>query len=94
VRSISTISSHNQEQEDYYTNDESFGDDEVIYGTPETESSSSKMTQAIWHGKGASTLGLEGCIQRQDFRQVFYGYQPGTEERIRGERSNKIPKSG
>ncbi|MBW4638844.1 MAG: relaxase domain-containing protein [Gloeocapsa sp. UFS-A4-WI-NPMV-4B04] len=88
MRSISTISSHNQEQEDYYTNDESLGDDEVNYSS----SSSSKMTQAIWHGKGASTLGLEGCVQRQDFRQMFYGYQPGTEERIRGERSNKNTK--
>lgn len=92
MRSISTISSHNQEQEDYYTNDESLGDDEVAYGIPEAESSSQKMTQAVWHGKGASTLGLEGCIQRQDFRQVFYGYQPGTEERIRGERSNRNTK--
>lgn len=92
MRSISTISSHNQEQEDYYTNDESLGDDEVNYGIPEAESSSQKMTQAVWHGKGASTLGLEGCVQRQDFKQVFYGYQPGTEKRIRGERSNRNTK--
>lgn len=93
MRSISTISSQNQEKEDYYTNDESLGDEQADYSTtPKTKSSSSKMTQAVWHGRGASTLGLEGDVQRKDFRQVFYGYQPGIEERIRGERPHRNTK--
>lgn len=93
MRSINTISSKNQEKEDYYTNDESLGDDLAYDSTSKTKSSSKKMTQAVWHGRGASTLGLEGYVQRKDFRQVFYGYQPGIEERIRGNALTEIPRS-
>lgn len=92
MRSINTISSQNQEKEDYYINDESLSDEEVDRSTLETKSAVQRMTQAVWHGKGASTLGLEGDVQRKDFKQLFYGYQPGTEERIRGERSNRDTK--
>jgi len=92
VRSINTISSDNQEKEDYYTNDESLGSGEDYYSKSETKSSVKKMTQAVWHGKGAYSLGLKGYAQQKDFKQVFYGYKPETKERIRGERPDKNTK--
>jgi conjugative relaxase-like TrwC/TraI family protein len=93
VKSMNTISSGDQEKEEYYTEDESLRDEqEEYYGKAETKSSSKKMTQAVWHGKGAYALGLEGHIDRSDFKQVFYGYKPGTEERIRCDRPVKANK--
>ncbi|MGB8699067.1 MAG: MobF family relaxase, partial [Thermosynechococcaceae cyanobacterium] len=93
MRSLSTIALGNREKEDYYTEDESLKDSqEAYYAEGETPSASKTMTQAIWHGNGAKSLGLEGDVARSDFKTVFYGHQPVTEQRIRGERPDKNKK--
>uniref|UniRef100_B8HZ01 Conjugative relaxase domain protein n=1 Tax=Cyanothece sp. (strain PCC 7425 / ATCC 29141) TaxID=395961 RepID=B8HZ01_CYAP4 len=92
MRSLHTITSGHQEKEDYYTQDESLCDGQADYygqsAQSTTESSVQSLTQALWYGKGAARLGLVGIVQRQDFQSVFYGDQPGGQERIRGERPN------
>jgi conjugative relaxase-like TrwC/TraI family protein len=56
------------------------------YAEAETQSGTARLTQAIWFGDSAQTLGLEGRAFRSDFAQLFHGYQPGRSQRIRGER--------
>jgi TrwC relaxase len=90
--SINTIKSGVREKEEYYTEDESLEtklDPKQIeyYSERETQSEIRSLTQAIWHGKGAKQLGLEGNVLKKDFKDLFYGIKPGTEERIRGEKA-------
>jgi conjugative relaxase-like TrwC/TraI family protein len=58
------------------------------YSTSETHSEFRYLTQAVWHGKGAFQLGLEGNVLKEDFKDLFYGFKPGTRERIRGSKPN------
>ena len=78
---INPVQSGIQEQEEYYTEDES------LAKSKEESASKSKnaiLTQAVAYGKGASELGLSGQLSQSDFKSLFYGFKPGTQERIRG----------
>ncbi len=70
-----------KEKEEYYTEDESLAKSKEEAAT---QSSTATLTQAVAYGKGASSLGLEGNLTQQDFKSLFYGFQPGEIERIRG----------
>ncbi|WP_250126317.1 MobF family relaxase [Chroococcidiopsis sp. CCMEE 29] len=91
--SINTINSGIQEKEKYYTEDESLEteseqEQSEYYTEAETQSETRKLTQAVWHGKGAENQGLEGNVKKEDFKEVFYGFKPGSQERIRGKKPN------
>ncbi len=81
---INTICSGIKENEEYYTEDESLAKSKQE--AAEAKSSTSTQTQAVAYGKGAKQLGLQGNLTQQDFKSLFYGFQPGSEnqERIRG----------
>jgi conjugative relaxase-like TrwC/TraI family protein len=99
MRSIHTIKSGDQGKKDYYTKDESLkqgkgqGKDSSqskgqknYYSDGEAKSESEEMTQAVWFGKDAERLNLIGHGLQSDFEQIFDGYIPGTNDRIRGEK--------
>ncbi|MGB8702245.1 MAG: MobF family relaxase, partial [Thermosynechococcaceae cyanobacterium] len=89
MRSIHTIKSGNSAKKDYYTQDESLNqsqDPKTYYSTGEAKSKSATMTQAIWFGKDAERLNLNGHGLQSDFEQIFDGFIPGTQDRIRGEK--------
>ncbi|MES1026211.1 MobF family relaxase [Gloeocapsa sp. BRSZ] len=94
--SISTINSGTREQEEYYSEDESLSESEdeaddlqdEYYSEAETRRCSQELIQAVWHGRGAKKLGLEGKVDKEVFKDVFYGFKPGREEQIRGEKPN------
>jgi conjugative relaxase-like TrwC/TraI family protein len=90
--SINTIKSGIREKEEYYTEDELLHTEnkspENYYSTGETQSQTKRLTQAVWYGKGAKQQGLEEHIQKQDFKHLFHGFKPGTDERIRAEKPN------
>jgi conjugative relaxase-like TrwC/TraI family protein len=96
MRSIHTIKSGDQGKKDYYTKDESLkqGKDQGknssqgkgqknYYSDGEAKSESEEMTQAVWFGKDAERLNLRGHGLQSDFEQIFDGYIPGTNDRIR-----------
>jgi conjugative relaxase-like TrwC/TraI family protein len=96
LRSIHTIKSGDQGKKDYYTKDESLkqGKDQGkdssqgkgqknYYSDGEAKSESEEMTQAVWFGKDAERLNLRGHGLQSDFEQIFDGYIPGTNDRIR-----------
>ena len=98
--SINTIKSGVKEKEEYYTKDESLSQSKDKYYGKKQENNKTqeqkrsnpkidKFTTAIFYGKGATKLGLEGAITKEEFKSLFYGYKPGTEERIRNNRPNK-----
>ncbi len=89
MRSIHTIKSGNREKKDYYTKDESLKqskdkDQKAYYGKGEGEVQG--KTQAIWFGKDAARLNLRGHAEQSDFEQIYDGFIPGTQDRIRGEK--------
>jgi conjugative relaxase-like TrwC/TraI family protein len=89
MRSIHTIKSGNREKKDYYTKDESLKqskdkDQKAYYGKGEGEVQG--KTEAIWFGKDAARLNLRGHAQQSDFEQIYDGFIPGTQDRIRGEK--------
>jgi conjugative relaxase-like TrwC/TraI family protein len=89
MRSIHTIKSGNREKKDYYTKDESLKqskdkDQKAYYGKGEGEVQG--KTQAIWFGKDAARLNLKGHAEQADFEQIYDGFIPGTQDRIRGEK--------
>ena len=97
--SIHTIKSGVREKENYYTQDESLSQSkDKYYAQQQSEnkqeeqeldnSYDSSLTTAQFYGKGAAKLGLEGAVSQEEFKSLFYGYKPGTEERIRGQRQN------
>lgn len=91
--SVNTIKSGVKNKEEYYTEDESLSTESELeqaeyYSKAETHSQTQNLTQAVWYGKGAARLGLEGKVNKEDFRDLFYGCKPGGTERIRGEKSN------
>jgi conjugative relaxase-like TrwC/TraI family protein len=91
--STNTIKSGVREKEEYYTEDESLETESEqeqfeYYSEAETQSETRKLTQAVWHGKGAQKQGLEGNVKKEDFKEVFYGFKLGSQERIRGEKPN------
>ena len=93
---IRTIKSECREKEEYYTQDESLSPSKDKYhveeqkkGQEPSNSFPHKLTTAIFHGKGAAKLGLKGAVTQEEFKSLFYGYQPGTKERIRNNRPNK-----
>jgi conjugative relaxase-like TrwC/TraI family protein len=89
MRSIHTIKSGNLGKKNYYTKDESLGNAQKSYyanGVTQGQSHSAAMTQAIWFGADAERLNLKGHAQQSDFVQIFDGYIPGTNQRIRGEK--------
>lgn len=92
--SINTIKSGVRKKEAYYTEDESLkskSQDEAqakYYSDAETQSETERLTQAVWHGKGAKKHGLVGQVKQEDFKGLFYGFKPGGSERIRAEKPN------
>jgi conjugative relaxase-like TrwC/TraI family protein len=99
LRSIHTIKSGDQGKKDYYTKDESLkqGKDQGkdssqskgqknYYSDGGAKSESEEKTQAVWFGKDAERLNLRGHAEQSDFEQIFDGYIPGTNDRIRGEK--------
>jgi conjugative relaxase-like TrwC/TraI family protein len=86
MRSIHTIKSGNAAKKDYYTKDESLKkskDQKKYYGKGESESESEEWTQAVWFGKDAERLNLKGHGVMSDWEQIFDGYIPDTQQRIR-----------
>lgn len=79
---ITTIKSGIREKEEYYTQDESL-EQQPLQQQNQPLNRNNKLTQAVWYGQGASELGLSGPIQQEDFKSVFYGFQPNADETIR-----------
>ncbi len=79
---VTTIKSGIREKEEYYTQDESLEQQESQQQN-QTLNKNDKLTQAVWYGQGASELGLSGSVQQDDFKSVFYGFQPNSNETIR-----------
>ena len=79
---ITTIKSGIREKEEYYTQDESLEQLESPQQN-QTLNRNDKLTQAVWHGQGAYELGLSGSVQQEDFKSVFYGFQPNSDETLR-----------
>jgi conjugative relaxase-like TrwC/TraI family protein len=95
MRSIHTIKSGDQGKKDYYTKDESLKqgkdssqgkDQKAYYIKGERKSDFEEMTKALWFGKNAERLNLRGHGLQSDWEQIFDGYIPGTNDRIRGEK--------
>ncbi|MGK7934421.1 MAG: MobF family relaxase [Xenococcaceae cyanobacterium] len=95
--SINTVTSGIREKEEYYTEDESLAKSKDEYytesqsvsksqETTKTQNAKAKLTQAVAYGKGAAELGLEGNFTSYDFKSLFYGFKPNSQERIRGYR--------
>jgi conjugative relaxase-like TrwC/TraI family protein len=89
MRSIHTIKSGNREKKDYYTKDESLKqskdkDQKAYYGKGEGEVQG--KTEAVWFGKDAARLNLRGHAEQADFEQIYDGFIPSTQDRIRGEK--------
>ncbi len=83
--SINTVTSGIREKEEYYTEDESLASSQESVTSYEKKK---QITSAISYGKGATELGLELNLTQDDFKSLFYGFKPGTQERIRGEKTN------
>jgi conjugative relaxase-like TrwC/TraI family protein len=90
MRSIHTAKEGNKAKRDYYTEDKSLGKGgsgkKTYYGKGEAKSIDAEMTEAVWFGKDAERLNLVGHVQQSDFEQIYDGYIPGTQERIRFEK--------
>lgn len=97
---IRTVKSGVREKEEYYTQDESLSQSRDEHYAAEQKQNRSqshsphnsinnKLTTAIYHGLGATKLGLKGAVTKEEFKSLFYGYKPGTTERIRGKRQNQ-----
>ena len=95
--SINTVTSGIREKEEYYTEDESLAKSKDEYYTEsqsvgksqaktKTKNQRDKLTQAVVYGKGAAELGLSGNFTKEDFKSLFYGFKPNSQERIRGYR--------
>ena len=89
VRTIHTITTESEDKEKYYEEDESLVDaQERYYAEAETLSEVDRMTRAVWAGSQAEGEGLQGHIDREDFKSVFKGTLPRSTQRIRGDRPN------
>jgi conjugative relaxase-like TrwC/TraI family protein len=89
MRSIHTIKSGNKAKKDYYTKDESLKkskDQKDYYGKSGTQSETEEMNQAVWFGKAAERIKLKGHGVQSDWEQIFDGYIPDTQQRIRFEK--------
>jgi conjugative relaxase-like TrwC/TraI family protein len=90
MRSIHTAKEGNKAKRDYYTKDKSLGQGDsgkkAYYGKGEAKSLDAEMTEAVWFGKDAKRLNLVGYAQQSDFEQIYDGFIPGTNERIRFEK--------
>lgn len=89
---ITTIKSGIREKEEYYTQDESLEQDHQL--GLETFGVNPKLTQAIWSGQGAEELGLSGPVRQEDFKNLFYGFKPNSEETIRRKNAHHIERLG
>jgi conjugative relaxase-like TrwC/TraI family protein len=88
MRTIHTVTTGSEDKEKYYEEDESLVDtQERYYGEVETLSKIEQMTKAVW-GKTQGEEKREGYIEREDFKTIFKGTLPGTNQRIRGEKPN------
>ena len=83
--SINTVTSGIREKEEYYTRDESLA---LSQESVTSYDKKKQITSAVAYGKGATELGLEKNLTQDDFKSLFYGFKPGTQERIRGEKTN------
>jgi hypothetical protein len=83
VRSIQTIKAGSQAQKHYYTQDATILPDT---DPDAVETAEWELTHAQWVGRDAARLGLTGDAQQADVEQIFDGYIPGTNARIRQER--------
>jgi conjugative relaxase-like TrwC/TraI family protein len=87
MRSIRTVKEGNKAKRDYYTKDKSLGTGQKgYYAKGEGKSQLEEMNESVWFGKDAERLNLKGHVQQSDFEQIYDGYIPGTQERIRGEK--------
>jgi conjugative relaxase-like TrwC/TraI family protein len=90
MRSIRTVKEGNKAKRDYYTKDKSLGTGQkAYYAKGEGKSQLEEMNESVWFGKDAERLNLRGHVQQSDFEQIYDGYIPGTQERIRGEKPRK-----
>lgn len=91
---INTVKSGIRENEEYYTQDESLEQSGEEHSAEEQNDHSRQqkpnLTKAIFYGKGATKLELEGTVTQEEFKSLFYGYKPGTQERIRGRKQNPL----
>ena len=76
---------------DYYTKDKSLSQGKssgkkTYYSKGETTSTEAAMTDAVWFGKDAERLRLVGHVHQEDFEQIYDGFIPGSDERIRFEK--------
>ena len=91
MRSIHTAKEGNSAKRDYYTKDKSLSQGKssgkkTYYGKGETTSTEAAMTDAVWFGKDAERLRLVGHVHQEDFEQIYDGFIPGSDERIRFEK--------
>jgi conjugative relaxase-like TrwC/TraI family protein len=88
VRTIHTVTTESEDKEKYYEEDESLVDaQERYYGEAEMFSEVDKIALAVW-GKTQSEEKREGYIEREDFKIVFKGTLPESNQRIRKEKPN------
>jgi conjugative relaxase-like TrwC/TraI family protein len=90
MRSIRTVKEGNKAKRDYYTKDKSLGTGQkAYYSKGEGKSQLEEMNESVWFGKDAERLNLRGHVQQSDFEQIYDGYIPGTQERIRGKKTRE-----
>jgi conjugative relaxase-like TrwC/TraI family protein len=84
MRRAKTLKAGCKAKEDYYLEDESL-DSSAYYSAAEINSEAKKFTTAQWLGQAAASVGLEGYIDKAQFKNLFFGALPdGT--RIRQEK--------
>jgi conjugative relaxase-like TrwC/TraI family protein len=90
MRTIHAVTTESEDKEKYYSEDESLVDaQERYYGEAEMFSEIDKIALAVWGKTQASDQEKrEGYIERKDFKTVFKGTLPQTNQRIRGEKPN------
>ena len=95
MRSIHTAKEGNSAKRDYYTKDKSLAagsGKKTYYSKGETTSTEAAMTEAVWFGKDAERLRLVGHVHQEDFEQIYDGFIPGSDERIRFEKAREDQK--
>lgn len=93
MRTIHTVTTESEDKVEYYEEDESLVDaQERYYGEGESPSEVDRLTQAVYAGTAAEEANLKGHVAREDFKSLFRGVLPGTEQRIRQDRPNREQK--
>ena len=91
---IHHISADDQEDVDYYENDETLvQSQDEYYGNAECESQTGKLTQAIWDYNLGGDFKPQGAVRQEDFKQIFHGSIPQTDEALRAKKQNPDDKN-